>query len=845
MLATWLSALVLGEAAVPKVTLDYASFRGLEVKVGDVVVIEGSGFQYYEKGWKQGYYSSAWKPVDVYKGANGVITVRSNSDDGRVANTQVFTPTATGFKLNASFRWRGKESAMLEYTLGRLWAPYVDQGSLSIDGAAVPMLDKPVAAGSTFEQRRFGAGNRLEYTAPAGVMTIQASPAAIVMDGRNYTVEWADGKELFWMGYTDQELKPEQTVSFECEFSFAPAQVPANSGLVVDLKREPLGVAQSVDLTPTPIVPKPKSVEKRGGFLDATGGFKVDGPVGFAGEAAWFDRYLAGSWVYSPKGSPLPIRVGIAPGITKANGYILDVSAAGVTIVGQSLEGARYGLRTLAQVITARNGRLVVPHLKVTDWPSAQWRGAHLFVGPAAKAFQGKLSDRVFAPIKLNKIVLQCERTTWKSLSGIETGITMKQSDLVDLVGHYRSMGFEFIPLIQSLGHMEWFFANNQNKDIAVNPKVPYTLDVRKARAREVITALWDEAVKVTKPNVLHFGLDEIDMRGIEDKNLTTRLWGIGLPIFQEISKKYGTDSMVWGDMLLAKGEAVDACHAPSLEAAKTRRNMLKKGTYIADWHYRDDPNPDTFDSSLKLWNELGLRPIASTWFRPGNIRGFTLSAIRNNAGILQTTWAGYESNEFNFVREFPQFAAFIMMADYAWSGRTEMPNQLGYDPQALLQKWYFGGPQAVSPRSGEALVGNMSDEMQIGPFKFLTFEAHQLYGVTSQRAIHSPNRLTIPVDAVASELVLAVDCLATVTDTELAARAVVHYVDGSQEPFDLRYGAHVRSIRDKRATMAAPRKSTLSAVRIATKDKRVKSIELVAAHSAAGLRLHGLTVLQ
>ena len=835
-------SLILGSP--PEIRFDYAPFRGLEVKIGDVAVIESSAFQYYEKGWKQGYFSSAWKPVDIFRGGDGSITVITNSDDGRVANRQVFTPTEKGFKAWAEFRWRGEKPAMLEYTIGRLWAPYVDQGDLTMDGSLAPMLNKPIGAGSTFEQRLYGDGKTLVFRAPAATITFTGQQTIGVMDARNNSIEWAEGKELFWVGIAAQEIQPQTIARFDYEVTIEPSPTLGRGTEEVTLASHALAGAQGPDSSRMPLIPQPKQIQKGGGALNANGGFNLDVPAGLEGDAAWFDRFVSGGWLWAKSGSAVPVAVSVSPSVTKLNGYKLTVDASGVRIIGQSAEGARYGLRTLGQLVAAQNGDLVVPYTTITDWPSAQWRGAHLFVGPTARQFQGKLSDRVLSAMKLNKVVLQCERTKWDTLPGIETSITMPKNELAGLAEHYRSIGMEPIPLIQSMGHMEWFFANQKNLDVAVNPKIPYTLDVRKARGRALITDLWAEVADLMKPKIGHFGLDEIDNRGIDDKNLTTRLLGQGIPLLQGIAQENNMTPMVWSDMFLAKGEAVDAFHAPSVEVAKARRNMLKKGTYVADWHYKNDPQSSTFDGSLELWNSLGFKPIAATWFRPNNIRGFTLSAIKNNAGILQTTWAGYESNEANMIREFDQFAAFIMMADYAWSGRTEMPDQLGYEPMAVLQRLYFGERQSVHPRDGYAFAPNALNTTKIGQFKFNLFEPKQLNGVTTTKSFSAPHNLVVPINSTANELVLAVDCLATINEVANAGQVVIHFEDGRKVVTDLRYGADVRSIRDKRPTMAAPRQGTLSAVAIQIGGKAVKSVELVASNPAAGLRLHGVTQL-
>ncbi|MBS1711906.1 MAG: hypothetical protein JSS71_09295 [Armatimonadetes bacterium] len=840
-----LTALLLAALARPvPIQVDYAAFRGLQMKVGGVTVIEGSGFQYYEKGWKKGYFSSAWKPVNVYPHGNGAFTVIANSDDGQVGCRQTITPTESGFKVTADFNWHNASPAKIEYTIGRLWAPYFDQGELMLDGVPANRLDTAISAGATFEQRLYGSAKSAVFRAPAAKVTVKSNVPLSVMDARNYSIDWADGKELFWLGFTDQDVTSQQGAHFEYEVSVEPEPWADHSAETVTLPLEPLDRAQGPEAVDLPILPNPKQMTKLSGSTRIDGGLEFQLPKGLESEADWFDRFLSGRWAWERSGPPTRVEIRIQPGVAKENGYRLQIDSTGAVLTGQSLEGLRYGIRTLAQLVRAQSGHMELPWVDIVDYPSAQWRGVHLFVGPQAVSFQGKLADRILAPFKLNKVVLQCERTVWDALPGIETNITMKKSDLGKLAENYRALGFEPIPLVQSLGHMEWFFANQKNTSLAVNPKIPYTLDVRKAEARDRISQVWDEVTDVVNPQVGHFGLDEIDMRGIDDPDLTNRLWEKGLPLLQGIARKHGFTPMVWSDMLLAEGEAVDACHAPSLAAAKARRSALERGTYVADWHYRDNPQPAVFDKSLELWNSLGMKPVAATWFRPGNIRGFVLSAIKNRAGILQTTWAGYSSDEANMVREFDQFSAMVMMADYAWSGRQEMPDKLGYDPDVVFQRLYFGERQTVRTRPGLALAGERPGLTQIGPYWLRTFAPRQLYGVTSPAAAGAPHEIQLPVGREAEEAVVALDCLATLDAMAPAGQLVFEFTDGTKTTEVLWYGADVRSVTDKRATLSCPRTGSVSAVAVQLHGKTLKSLTVVATNPAGGLRLHGVTLL-
>ncbi|MEZ5164177.1 MAG: hypothetical protein R2688_10630, partial [Fimbriimonadaceae bacterium] len=444
-------------------------------------------------------------------------------------------------------------------------------------------------------------------------------------------------------------------------------------------------------------------------------------------------------------------------------------------------------------------------------------------------------------------VVLQCERTNWNSTPGIATDITMPKSDLVSLFDRYRTQGIEPVPLIQSLGHSSWAFANKQNLDIAINPEVPFTFDPRKARARTFIKNLWTEAITDLKPKTIHFGLDEIDNRGLpNDPYFTTRIWTQHIPWLLDLAEEFKVKPMMWGDIMLHSSEAVDATHADTLEEAKNRRKVLDKGVMIADWHYIDTPDPSKF-KSLALWKQEGMQPVASHWFRPNNIYGQTHAAIANGAGVLQTTWAGYESNETNMIREFKQFTAYILAADNAWSGRKERPSQLPYRAESLFQRLYFDPPAVIQPQPGVAILPENKSggtPTKVGSIQFRTFSPIQLFGYTTRLAAQSPNQVTFLVRKPGKSVAVAIDTAAWIKDTLPVASFKVTYSNGESREVPIRYGEHVRSRTDMSATIVSPRNGTLSYVRVdSDKAKEIDTITLSTESEVAGLRIHGITV--
>ena len=849
-----ISAICLASPAPsPQLSVDYQGFNGLTMSYEEIPVVTGSGFQYYEEGWKQGYFSSAWSPVTRNTLPDGRIEVTYNGYDGQAVGTHTYTPRPNGFDAEYRFVWRGDKSARLEVSLARLWAPLVAQGKLKVGGIDMGPLNSPVKSGATFEERIFGESTRsIVFESPFVDINIESNLPIRAMDARNYSVAWAIDKDLFWIGQTDVLLEPQKPLIYRVSWTMTPKGGDIQPAQSLEGQSKPLLDAQHPVSEPIPLIPQPKRMQKGDGRVSLASTFKFLGQRDLPLVGKFFEDLLWERWdkaTLPPTEDVTAINLALSNLGLKPEGYRISVDHQGIKVTGQDRDGLRHGLRTLAALVEPRNGRLVLPHVEITDYPSLDWRGVHMFVGPEALEFQSRLMDRVLGPAKLNRVVLQCERTNWEAIKGTETPNTMDRKDLKALFTRYRSQGFEPIPLVQSLGHASWVFANRQNLDIAINPDVPFTVDPRKSKTRDLYRKLWTEVNELLEPRTVHFGLDEFDMRGIpDDPAFSTRLWQRQVPFLLDLADELGVEPMMWGDMMLHPSEAPDAANADTLEEAKARRAALEKGTWIADWHYKDDANPAIF-KSLDLWKRAGMKPIASTWFRPKNVYGFTHAALKSNSGVLQTTWAGYESNEGNMVREFDQFEAYLLAAEYSWSGRKELPKDLPYDVTDVLRRMFFAGPQAVRSQPGRAVAieGHLPGKRhRVGAFTIESFEPVQLTGITKQSAKSAPSSLSIEIQEEARVIVVGLDCLAKMDDITHLGKINVQLTDGTIVSKSLEYGAHIRAVDDPAGSMVSPRHQGISAVVVSLGEDAVKvdSVTIEAENRAAGLRVHGLTLL-
>ncbi len=842
-----LSAALVALSLAANVTLDYRSGSGLVMRMDGVPIIEGSWFQYYEPGWTKGYYSSNYQTQNVSRSVDGSMRVTFQSTDRRASGDLLFKPLPRGFAATYTFSWSGDHAVMIENAVGILSAAPWVSGALRLpDNLRKPLGPLPGAT-QDYSARRLGPpATDWALDSDFGTLEVQSDQTLGMLDGRGLKQDWAEDQDAFWVGHEALKVEPGQTVTARVTFFVnpdnraIPAEVRATGRLV------PAQTAVLADTGPRELIPKPRSVT-----------YDTSRP-----NIAW-NRLKSKQWnrltllnrlmserfdmSQQPKAAKWDLMLTVATNVNlPAEGYRLVIDGRGVTIESKDEAGLKAAQCTLVDLMRAEQGMIVVPRCTIVDEPKVAFRGAHLFVGPQALAFQSKLMDRVLRPLKLNRVVLQCERTDWLSTPGIKTGITMDRLDLQRLFERYRATGMEPIPLIQSFGHMEWLFANNRNKSLALNPDVPYAIDPRKPESRILLEKIWLEAIALLQPKTLHFGLDEVDMRGMDedDHALVTELWNLHIPWLGSIAKKYKMDMMLWGDQALAPGEAPDAALGDNAAEALKRRQAIPAGAMIADWHYKDDTNPQIFNS-LKLWKEAGMKPVASTWFRTGNIYGFIQRAITEQAGVLQTTWAGYESNEDSLLNNFRQYSAFVLAADYAWSGRTEPPVSLPYRPEAVLQRLYFDHHAPLQPIEGTGVVWGKSTlgSAQIGRYVFQLCEPLGLWTPIQPKNPRTGNRISVDVNARADQIAFALDTTGSAKDNTAVAQLEIELVGGGKISRLLNYGVDVRWEGSSAPTYRTPWANGRSALVVSLPvGSKVSKVSFVGLDLSAPVRLHGIT---
>lgn len=900
---------------------------GMGLTVHGVPFIRQSTLYIVKPGWTGAYLNQDKDVPEVTTSTDGQKKIATATIDNLNASAKYrfeVSPDDT-FKVTLTFAGKGPES-VVEYDAGYLNANILQGAKFSADtingkvDGVVPLFAKsadqteskiaPNMSHVTFET----AHGRIEMTVEG---TSEITKSLTLFDARLDTSTWAQKNPIFWLGIgvPAPPLPPgEHTITITWKFG-----EPPNKTTIVVAKGTPKVVALKEAQVPfvpdTPVIPQPKQMKPgKDPFRVISGKTVIFVPNTASAEEKQAARELraefkdnwgveVGITTEPRKMAPSCIVVSThprenPPGYNEApesrnlfahpEAYFLTTSAPMVIVNGADPRGAYYGVQTLKQLIRVDAKGVYIKPVEIADWPSLSMRGVHWFGGPDAWPFHKKMIDRVLSALKMNTMVFQCDYTQWATQPKIwSSERSSTKADVKKAVDYARAHFIEPIPLVNTLGHSEWLFWNNQNLDICTDPSTKFAYDPENPKTYDVVMPIMQEAIDLFQPKYFHIGHDEVTTSGAFPKPGSTKT-ATDL-ILADINKMHdwltakGIKTMMWGDMLLHETEATDAGLAPSREESAKRRAGVPKDIIIADWHYQgSDPN---FPSVAVLQKD-GFQVLGTTWYDWGNVQNFSRVLNKENSlGFLQSTWAGY--NMFPDIVKgdsFNQFVAYLLGAEYAWNGGKPNVADLGYRPDdAFLAIWNrrpvsmakragftvdFGGILSEarnerSRRTGSELrvpspipeLGTRNSKpIALGGITFRPSKPVWLAGALNPSGAW-PKSVTIPLkDRKATDLhFLWATTFAAAKDTPVATLKV-SYTDGSTAQTPIAYGRQIFAYTDAQAgpqtTTAWSGKTPLGQSANVrrwmwtnpTPAKTIKSVTLTSTESEAAPVLLGVT---
>ncbi len=745
--------------------------KGLFLETSGLTWGMGSEINFFTADRKQHHYYFTWWEQDVV--LDKPEDTRLELGSRNTAIYGIYQLEHTGNKLRSwiDCKWNRGDTGLAEITYLRIWKPYFEEARWTD------------ARGKEIKDLKQFSGKQISVNAPFGMFAFNSSLPFKVRIIENPTPGPTDHTQRSqYIEFYENNIRVDSNGLIQRSFHIEYPNGKENKDSRMAIKYiqpERVTDAWTPRSTQTIILPQPEKIERR---PDAYV-FPLNS-TGTPGTAASTLRELIDlKWQLGDQHHPA-VTVIRDPKLSDEE-YKIDVTAENIRIECRTDTALQYALHTLAQSVTISNGRVQIPCMRIADKPKTSWRGIHMFTGPTALDLHTRMYLRVLFPLKMNKAVIQCEQARWSSFPEIHNPISVPLSDLKKEFELLRKNQVEPIPLIQSLGHMEWFFKPKSTRWLAINPSYPYTLNADLPEAKESIRKIWDEAIELLDPTTLHVGFDEIGMIGFNlPREKEVDLFKDQLSFLDRYAKERNKKLMIWGDMGLAPGEGPDACNGINPTRSKAIRDAIPPGTYVADWHYLNNPDPSVYKKSLQLWKQNQNIPLASPWLWPNNVHGFVKAAIDEKAGVLQTTWADFESSEKNMLINIEQFGAYILAMDYAWSGRKERPEQLPYDPVKEWTRRFYDQSKPILPKAGYKLIDSLS-------FK----------DITKTSSIDRAEGISLILDKGYSAIGLSCQTQTNAIVPEGITIAELELYSNEQliRRIPIRYGTEVRAIQDNR----------------------------------------------
>ena len=142
---------------------------------------------------------------------------------------------------------------------------------------------------------------------------------------------------------------------------------------------------QAGDLTNYQVVPLPQSIQmQKGEPFVLNSQVQILAAEGLQREAQFLQQYIKEvsdidlTIADKRQKKAIYIALSVSPKVTNPEGYVLTVSAKGITIEGGSSAGVFYGIQTLRKNLLFPLSSFLFPPTIITDAPRFTWRGMHL-----------------------------------------------------------------------------------------------------------------------------------------------------------------------------------------------------------------------------------------------------------------------------------------------------------------------------------------------------------------------------------------------------------------------------------------------------------------------------------
>ncbi len=502
--------------------------------------------------------------------------------------------------------------------------------------------------------------------------------------------------------------------------------------------------------------------------------------------------------------------------------YIINIGDNDIDIYAHTPRGAFYAMHTLNMQVN--NGSIAKQ--KITDWPDYDYRGIHLLLDNASIAVTGPMIEHLFAPLKINNLVTECQYVKWDATPELHQKWAMSKEDVRKLKEIADDNFMEFTPLFQTLGHSEWLFANGQHKDLAEYPDSPYAYNQTAPNLYPLMDSILDEVIETFgQPKKLHIGHDEVyhpqspwPSRPENVAKGGANLFFDDVMHYYDYAKKRNMDIIMWHDMIVTQEECPENGAGGEPDNVASLRGKLPKDIYIAFWRYTAGY---PFTDVDKVYGEGYTKLLGATWYDLQNIVDMAAAGRGKLEGFLQTTWTGYNGNATAVREQFMQIHPYAQLALSSWN--SYLPLKAVKSPEiycglmeaARPQNSYSGWTVDISDYANitmnpaenvfmAGMVYNMDTlplpSAKVGGVEFRLAEREQLPAAITVKSriapLHPVESPEVPVNEKVQKLYFlhsSISAIGKLNDT--VANYQVTYDDNSTELVPVRYGVDIGAL--------------------------------------------------
>ena len=299
---------------------------------------------------------------------------------------------------------------------------------------------------------------------------------------------------------------------------------------------------------------------------------------------AWLPAPLSIVWgVSQPSLSEPAVSINTQK-VTATEGYTLHVAASCATLVAHDAAGARHGLRTWRQWRETSGA----PGLTVADAPALPVRGVHVDFKFHAPRFDWMMNwlDQL-ADLKINTLIMEYEdKFPYRQAEGVADRRAWTPAQVQAFGARARALGIEIVPLVQTIGHLEFVLRLEPYRHLRENPENLSQICPCHPESFALIETLLKEVV-AAHPGArhLHIGGDETEWLGFcpACKRRSDELGGHVALYAEYIGRvcnwalAHGLRPILWDDIL--RKAPAEVCRLPA-------------GTILMYWDYESGGTP-------------------------------------------------------------------------------------------------------------------------------------------------------------------------------------------------------------------------------------------------------------